>query len=553
MKSLKEISNIFVSNLSEGLLDDLEDTVSTGDSLMDEKLLESWAVTKDYKVKKTKQGYKLVGSFVIKDITDDVYKGPVIKEVKGNLSIENTQLTNLQNMFAVDCIIEGTFTVENNSKLTSLSGCPLQVNTLVITGNKQLKKIDLAPTTLMNAYISKNGFKSDKEKLSKDLQVFKHIYCSAEFEYDNLINESLLLEAIKAPQLKPLIDALSQFKKIRASRDNDNLPAVLSDIFQGIKWDKIDSSQISEFDGNDSECLKLARKILTKTDENFKQLGIIAMFNKEGEVTGVISEHYYISLNKNSFYYDRYSHNIDKNGDKHLSRSYIKKNSELLDFVKESDTVMIIEFRPGQLTEYWKLRMERGAAQKGAIALNRGPEKKGKALPYIEYDEPLLRSSWYSRNNDTAPDIKSVRYYQSIVEENRKRYKEMIDKIRAQKAAMTTTFTNIKKRVDDVFARYTTILEKVMKEPVKYSNESWEIESLQDKFSSTGIRGQGTNKYAQEQGLMIMLKLYTRKVLDAAKGYGRNDDLQETLKNMEDAINRQINIIDEKLKNLEAL
>jgi hypothetical protein len=444
--------------------------------------------------------------------------------------------------------------LENNSKLTSLSGCPLQVNTLVITGNKQLKKLDLAPTTLMNAYISKNGFKSDKEKLSKELQVFKHIYCSAEFEYDNLINESILLEAIKAPQLKPLIDALSSFKKVRASY-NDKLPAVLSDVFQGVKWDKIDSSQISEFDGEDNECLKLARKILTKTDENFKQLGIIAMFNKDGEVTGAIAEHYYISLNKNSTYYDKYSRTVDKNGDIHLSRCFIKKTSELLDFVKEADTVMIIEFRPEQITEFSKLRMERGAAQKGAIALNRGPEKKGQALSYIERGEPLLKKSWYSRNNDTAPDIKSVRYYQSIVEENRKRYKEMIDKIRAQKAAMTTTFTNIKKRVDDVFARYTTILEKVMKEPVKYSKSptSWEIESLQDKFSYATQKGQGTSKYAQEYGLMMMLKLYTRTVLDAAKGYGNNDNLKETLKNMEEGINRQIDTIDAQLKNLEAL
>lgn len=553
MKSLKEISNILVSNLSEGLLDNLEDTLSTGDSLMEEKLLESWAVTKECKVKKTKQGYKLVGSFIIKDITDSLYNGPLIKEVKGNLSIKNTQLTNLQNMFAVDCIITGTFTVENNYKLSSLSGCPLQVNTLVITGNKQLKQIDLAPTTLMNAYISKNGFKSDKEKLSKELQVYKHIYCSAEFEYENLINESLLLEAVKAPQLKPLINALSQFKKVRAYQDNDNLPAVLSDIFQGVKWDKIDSSQISEFDGNDNECLKLARKILTKTDENFKQLGIIVMFNKEGEVTGVIAEHYYISLNKNSYYYNKYSNTVDRNGDKHLSKCFIKNTSKLLDFVKEADTVMFVEFRPGQITDFWKLRMERGAAQKGALALNRGHEKKGQALSYIERGEPLLRSSWYSRNNDTAPDIKEVRYYQSVVEENRKRYKKMIDKIRAQKTAMTTTFTNIKRRVDDVFARYTVILEKVMKAPVKYSNNSWEIERLQDKFSYATQKGKGTNTYAQEQGLMVMLKLYTRTVLDVANGYDNNDDLKETLKNMEAGINKQIDIIDTQLKSLEAL
>ena len=39
-----------------------------------------------------------------------------------------------------------------------------------------------------------------------------------------------------------------------------------------------------------------------------------------------------------------------------------------------------------------------------------------------------------------SPDIKSVRYYQSIVEENRKRYKEMIDKIRAQKSRYDNYF-----------------------------------------------------------------------------------------------------------------
>ena len=68
-----------------------------------------------------------------------------------------------------------------------------------------------------------------------------------------------------------------------------------------------------------------------------------------------------------------------------------KEHLYYLIFVKEADTVMIIEFRPGQLTEYWKLRMERGACTKRCIALNRGPEKKGQALSYTEPLKEFLR------------------------------------------------------------------------------------------------------------------------------------------------------------------
>ena len=54
------------------------------------------------------------------------------------------------------------------------------------------------------------------------------------------------------------------------------------------------------------------KKYLQKLMKILSSFGIIVMFNKEGKITGVIAEHYYISLNKNSSYYDRYSQYCDK-------------------------------------------------------------------------------------------------------------------------------------------------------------------------------------------------------------------------------------------------
>ena len=155
MRDLKY--SIYVNDLTEGLLADMEDAITAGDDHMNNEMFANWALNAGCKVAKTKKGYKLKGDYKIKDI--DNYNGPKILSVQGNLAISNTNLETLEGLFDTDCEIEGTFTLENNSKLISLKGCPMQVNSLVINNNKALTDLSLAPVVLINAYISRNGKK----------------------------------------------------------------------------------------------------------------------------------------------------------------------------------------------------------------------------------------------------------------------------------------------------------------------------------------------------------------------------------------------------------
>ena len=153
----------------------------------------------------------------------------------------------MEGIFTPDCEITGTLTIDNNSKLTSLKGCPCKVGSLTISNNKSLKKIDLTPVVSNNAYIAGNGKKFKQEDLEKTMQVCKHIFCSAEGE---AVMESIVNEAFKAPQLKLVVDAIKSAKTTVRNREDK---AHLDDI-RSIKWDQIEPSDIAEYDINSFSC-----------------------------------------------------------------------------------------------------------------------------------------------------------------------------------------------------------------------------------------------------------------------------------------------------------
>ena len=68
MNTLKELSNIYLSDLSEGLLDDIEDNLTTGTDYMDNEMFSKWAVGDKFSVVKKKNGYVLKGNFKITGI-----------------------------------------------------------------------------------------------------------------------------------------------------------------------------------------------------------------------------------------------------------------------------------------------------------------------------------------------------------------------------------------------------------------------------------------------------------------------------------------------------
>ena len=522
MKDLK--NSIYVTDLVEGLLDDMEDTLTAGDDHMNDEMFKKWSLSDNNKIKKTKKGYKLKGDFKIKDI--DKYDGPKILSVDGNFSISNTKLETLEGLFDIDCEIEGTFTIENNSKLTSLKGCPMQVNSLVINNNKALTDLSLAPVVLINAYISSNGKKFKKDELAKQLQVYKHIFCSIEDD-SNIIEESLLLEAFKAPQLKLVAKAIKDAGKNtpRASRMD------FKDIYN-IEWDKVEASQISEYETNDPKCLTLARKYIAGYGINGIS-GMMALIDKDGEVTGIIKYKRFCRLKDRGNYdwysrLDKYSNFIDLN------------TTDLIDIIKQNETVLFIQFDSDNYERDGarKKHNSRVEARKGAIAYDRGHERMGPVKQEIA-------SAW---DGGSAPDLKNVRYYQAIADQNRERYKKLLTQLKAQRAAMSNNFTAIKSRMDAAFKRYTELLVKILANPTKY--ESYDVSWLNNKFSYT----HNSKKYGvTRSGLLVQISEYMSYMINISKGNNySNNNIQFTIKHYENEILKSLNDVERKLTELEA-
>lgn len=512
MKDIKDISNYTLSDLSEGLLSGMDDVLAAGDKYMDEEALKKWFVNDNCKMTKKKNGYVLRGNFKTKDI-EETYNGPKIVGVYGNFAISDTKLSSLEGMFSDDCMIEGTFTIENNDNLVSLKGCPISVGTLVIANNKKLKDIDIAPNVLVNAYISKNGKKFKETDLRAKMNVYKKIFCSVENE-EELINESETInEAFKAPQLKLIADAIKRCTKSNVKReDRFTLERITA-----IAWDKLEASKISEYDNSDPKTITVIRGLVYK-----KADGMFALMNTEGEVYAIIYQKQYLTLSPNTHY---------RSIDKYTSGNKVS-NQDMIDYISYADSFMFIDLKDEDLV--WDLRGERRNARAGALAYRKGYERTGKAE--------------YSWSQDVISD-KNVRYYQEIADENRERYKTMLQQLKAKKALTSGNFDNIKKRLDAVFARYTALLSKVYANPTKYS--PWDLDWLNDKFYTSTHSKYSTT----ESGLFRSIEVYFNFLIEASKGsayMGRNNDVMQRIKDLEETLLANIRAVEIKLSDMEA-
>jgi hypothetical protein len=361
MKDLKEISKYALTDLDEGLLAGMDDVLAAGDKYMDEETFKAWFMNDKCKMTKKKNGYVLRGNFKTKDIGESYY-GPKIVAVYGNFSVSDTKLRDLTGLFSDDCMIEGTFTIENNDSLVSLKGCPISVNTLVIANNKSLMDIDIAPNVLVNAYISKNGKKFKEGTLRSKMNVYKKIFCSFENDAD-LVNEAFVNEAFKAPQLKLVADAIKASSK--NVHPNDKMK--FSDL-KNIQWDKIEASQISEYDMSDPKSMTAARGFVYKK-ENSNGMYILM---KNDQVTAIIINKELISFK------DFYTYGVSVNRVGKYSGSKVS-NQDILDWISGAESFMYVDLKDMDYT--YKIQTVRREARMGAVAMERGYERTGKYDP----------------------------------------------------------------------------------------------------------------------------------------------------------------------------
>jgi hypothetical protein len=486
---------------------------------------------------KRRKGWILAGNFKM-NFEGEVYDGPKIKKVDGNLSIYKSKLVTLENIFTDDAEITGQLTIEDNDNLISLRGLPTTINSVTITGNKKLTDIDVMLNVNGNAYISKNGKKFSKDELSKKMNVSKNIFCSVE-PYDIIVESEMFMEAFKAPQLKLIWDGIKA-----ASKGAEREERVSFNDITHIAWDKLDASNITELDAREPKCEKMMRAYC-----QFKIRGLIVTMNAKGEplkmfynknmtiIHPKLREHTFMSWHKKLTKYDI--------NDRHLNTStviasltewdnYTGNNNEYADF--KVDSVLFIEI-PEELSQEWRKKYnDRREARKGAVALMRGKERTG------EYRNDKAGLNWYG----DEIDYKYIRYFQDIANENRERYNKAIIKIRTEKAMMTDAFKNLKARIDKIFDRYTELLDKILKNPKKYA--TYDIEYLNKKisYSSSSYR-----RYSEESGLMQNLDAYTRLIINASNGNG-SSNIKNQIKTIEQIISDKIDDVENELARLES-
>ena len=527
------MKNLIDAIIEEGILDDIDTTLKNGSAFAAEEYLKKYVSGTPGKVVGTKQGVVIQGDIKFDDL-GETYEGPRIKTVKGNVIIRNTKLSSLEGMFNIDTMVTGTLTIEDNPNLVSLKGCPMQVNSITITGNKNLKDIDYSPVVLNNAYISKNGRKMDKEKLEQKMQVYKRIFCSIE-PYDILVESEMLMEAFKAPQLRVVYDAIKA-----ASKDVDRDMKLRFINLMNVEWDKIEASQITEYDVKDREAGVQLRAFCAG-----KKNGVVVFLNKNGEAIRLLIEKNILPLHPKLFSYRTSA--LSRN-----TRGYKWPTTEIVDLLKQdpehsetaADSVIFIEISSEQQRAYYDKKRARRDAQSGALALQKGDERAGRydSRPYNDAGSYI--SQGYGLNT------KYIRYYQQIADDNRERYEKMLVQLRAKRAAMSNNFMALRKRIDDAFKRYTNILSKMIENPSKY--ETWDITSLNDAFNDPIVPKGG--HYAKEYGLFPAIESYMEFMIRASKGtVWSNSDISTKMAELENGIGERLNIVEKKLTEIEAI
>lgn len=345
----------------------------------------------------------------------------------------------------------------------------------------------------------------------------KKVFCSTLFDVENLINEGTLefvCEAFKAPQLKVLSDALIKIK-------NPDVKLDIRKFMANVELDKIKSSQVYEYDLNQEMKTALTA---AKPYHTGKRSGFFFTMDDQGNVLYLFHGKRYLRIDDRWGKIDNWSGFTDTNA------------SGVDSIILGASTLVIVDVNGMETT--WKIHNTREENRKGATAMMRGTERSGKETG----------NYWDDRDNKI--DAKQVRYYQQIANENRERYKQMITKMKAERALKANNFEKLKTQIDNLFQRYTALLSKILKDPSKYS--SYDVEFLNDKFKIARMAGQRRYQYISEDGLLVAIEKYFQLMISANSKTGSSRlQIEEDIKRYEGSIQRNIDIVDQRLKELE--
>ena len=454
---MKHINNI----LRESLLDD--DLVGTANN----SLIKDWVdknIKCDGKIMFLKNGtIKFTGDVLIKDINDEIFpEGFIVSDVKGDFKIEKcNNLKNINGLFKAYSDVDGDFVVSNCPKIESVAGGPMTVKgNLSFTGNKSLKNLEGMPMFVYETiYIMKNGKRFTEKDIQKYVQVPQRIVCSIEEE----VNESVINEALNEPHLLELVKQL---------KDNGR-PAINYLRPMSVELDKLDSSNVKEFNNVDTKATKSASEIIRGV--GMETYGFVILVNRDNEYMAIINHNKYCQPIKKKWTPSGYS-KFDGG-----TLSY----TECMNLVKNSYSIIVVKWDFTMNNEYYHKRSNRTDAKSGMI-------------------------------------LNTARQNEEIARANRERYIKLKAQLKAQK---DKDFEKIDEEVENVITEVLKISQKAKRNPDKY--DSYQVKRLNARiYGEQQWVGFNRSKsgYSGDDGLLVLYARFTESYMDISKDGGHAYD-----------------------------
>lgn len=327
------------------------------------------------------------------------------------------------------------------------------------------------------------------------------------WENKAMINESFkssILQEI-AKQFNDRIKANKEYNKEKEYSSRDTT-STFKQVFgsDSIKWSEITDDMFTKYSKDDAEGEKLVKRMMGNRSNTFSGMAIILNENAEGDQPKYLGALISIGYSEGyvSFLTDwRISYKSLKPSD---ALGYLRHDYLLINLSKHTS---------------FDIEQERRSAKWGA---------------YLFTDD--------NERND---------FYKKIAEENIKRYKNYLIKVKAEREAND----GITEKVEEYSKKIFNFTLKISNNPIKYAKYEYEIGGLVDylrderKWVSSKY-SQGGGYYSGKDGLLTAYRSYLTSKLAMAKGSASDSD-KTSYENAKARLNKIFNAIDAEIQRLE--
>lgn len=458
-----------MKNLLESLLDD--NIFNDIDNAMINGWLEKHTTGK-FKVMGLKNGtYKINGNITINK-ADNI--PPLnISSLNGSLYIENSNIENLNGLFAEMAKVKGDINITGCPKLNNIAGLPWNVDGDVnITNCPSLKSLDGVKCLAGGVSIMRCGKRFSKSAVESAFKAAIKIYCSEEELIANIT------ESFQDPILIRLYDQL------RNTKQKFDIKRMIGFNFQ---LDKISPSMRQTFEiTKNTDAIKAARKIVANTN---RSNGFIATESYEGEFIDLYNS-------------DQDVYHLNKFVEKPWNKNHVHLGNvnDILDRLKTGARSMSnikyihVWMLPGDITS-WQLQSARSNARFGSIDPN--DKEQMKELKRAQLDK----------------------------------YKRAVAALKAERGS--EKYRQITAKVEALMNRFTKFMNKLIADPKWASNIGYKANGVFDAFRKGYDRNVNTQKY----GLIYAFQAWSSHIVKtiSQSGYVYGDGTGEA-KQLQDAM-----------------